>query len=60
MELILGLLTLTTAFLFVSANQQYHDVGEMRARPREAKPYLGFISLLSVVSGLLSAGRNSC
>jgi uncharacterized membrane protein YfcA len=54
MELILGLLTLTTAFLFVSANQQYHDVGEMRARPREAKPYLGFISLLSIVSGLLS------
>jgi hypothetical protein len=54
LELILGVLTLTTAFLFVSANQQYHDVGQMRARRRDAKPYLGFISLLAVVSGMLS------
>ncbi len=54
MELILGLLTLTTAFLFVSSNQQYHDVGGMRAQSRGTKPYLGFISLLSVISGMLS------
>jgi hypothetical protein len=54
MELILGLLTLSTAFLFVSSNQQYHDVGGMRAQRRGANPYLGFISLLSIVSGMLS------
>jgi uncharacterized membrane protein YfcA len=54
MELILGLLTLTTAFLFVSSNQQYHDVGGTRAQRQGANPYLGFISLLSIVSGMLS------
>ena len=54
MELILGLLTLTTAFLFVSSNQRYHDIGHMRARLQGVKPYLGFISLLSVISGMLS------
>lgn len=54
LELILGLLTLTTAFLFVSVNQRYHDIGEMRVRRREARPYFGFISLLAVVSGMLS------
>jgi uncharacterized membrane protein YfcA len=54
LELILGLLTLTTAFLFVSSNQQYHDMGTDRVDRKKAKPYLGFISLLSVVSGMLS------
>lgn len=54
MELILGLLTLTTAFLFVSSNQQYHDVGGMRAQRQGTNPYLGFISLLSIISGMLS------
>ena len=54
LELILGLLTLTTAFLFVSSNQQYHDIGQERIATQQAKPYLGFISLLSVVSGMLS------
>jgi uncharacterized membrane protein YfcA len=54
LELLLGLLTLTTAFLFVSVNQRYHDVGQMRVQRQGAKPYLGFIALLSVVSGMLS------
>ncbi len=54
LELILGLLTLTTAFLFVSSNQRYHDVGGTRIHRQAATPYLGFISLLSVVSGMLS------
>ena len=54
LELVLGLLTLTTAFLFVSANQRYHDIGHTRVRRREARPYLGFISLLAIVSGMLS------
>jgi uncharacterized membrane protein YfcA len=54
LELILGLLTLTTAFLFVSANQHYHDDGQMRIKRDDARPYLGFISLLAIVSGMLS------
>ncbi len=54
LELILGLLTLTTAFLFVSSNQRYHDVGRTRIDRQAATPYLGFISLLSVISGMLS------
>lgn len=54
LELMLGILTLTTAFLFVSSNQQYHDVGQTRARREGTTPYLGFISLLSTVSGMLS------
>ena len=54
LELILGLLTLTTAFLFVSSNQHYHDVGQMRTQGKNVKPYLGFISLLAIVSGMLS------
>lgn len=54
LELILGLLTLTTAFLFVSSNQQYHDMGQDRVSHQRLKPYLGFISLLSVISGMLS------
>ena len=54
LELILGLLTLTTAFLFVSSNQLYHDDGQMLINRKDARPYLGFISLLSIVSGMLS------
>jgi uncharacterized membrane protein YfcA len=54
LEIILGLLTLSTAFLFVSAKQHYHDVGQMRARRNGVKPYLGFIALLATISGLLS------
>lgn len=54
LELTLGLLTLTTAFLFVSSNQQYHDVGHDRAQGRQVKPYLSFIAFLSVISGMLS------
>jgi uncharacterized membrane protein YfcA len=54
LELILGLMTLITAFLFVSSNQRYHDVGQMRAEPKDAGPYFGFIALLAVVSGMLS------
>ena len=54
LELTLGLLTLTTAFLFVSAKQHYHDIGCARAQRGSMKPYMGFIALLSMVSGMLS------
>jgi uncharacterized membrane protein YfcA len=54
LELLLGLLTLTTAFLFVSSKQHYHDIGRTRARRDSMKPYLGFVALLSMTSGMLS------
>ncbi len=53
-ELVLGLLTLITAFWFVSTNLKYDDRGHQRIRFRAARPYLGWISLMSVASGMLS------
>jgi uncharacterized membrane protein YfcA len=53
-ELILGLLAMTTAFLFVSLNHKYDDKGHKHAEISRAKPYLILLSLMSVVSGFLS------
>lgn len=52
--LCLGLLTLVTAFLFVSANQKYDDPGRPRIAPGCLRPYLGLVSLMAVASGMLS------
>ncbi len=53
-ELALGLLTLITAFWFISTNLKYDDQGHRRIRLRTARPYVGWISLMSVASGMLS------
>ncbi|MBL0714130.1 MAG: sulfite exporter TauE/SafE family protein [Desulfosarcina sp.] len=53
-ELALGLLTMMTAFLFVSSNQKYDQRGHRHITLRAARPYMGWISLMSVASGMLS------
>ena len=53
-ELILGLIAMTTAFLFVSLNHKYDDAGLRRVETAKAKPYMPLLSLMSIVSGLLS------
>jgi len=53
-KLILGLLAMTTAFLFVSLNQKYDDKGLRRAKIKQIRPYMPLLSLMSIVSGLLS------
>jgi uncharacterized membrane protein YfcA len=54
LELSLGILTLTTAFLFVSVNQKYADTGVYRVSVKRAFRYSGIIALLAVASGMLS------
>lgn len=54
LELILGLIAMTTAFLFVSSHQKYDDKGIDKAEIRKAYRYSWMISLLSMISGLLS------
>lgn len=54
LELFLGLLTLTTAFLFVSAKRHYHASGRMWARRDGIAPYFGVVAVLSTISGMLS------
>lgn len=56
MELILGLLILTTAFLFVSSNEKYTDTGKTKADLRDMLRYLWLNVLVSVGSGMLSTG----
>ena len=53
-ELILGLIAMTTAFLFVSLNHKYDDEGLLRVEIAQAKPYMPLLSLMSIVSGMLS------
>ncbi len=53
-ELILGLLAMTTAFLFVSFNHKYDNIGLRRVEIARVKPYMPLLSLMSVVSGMLS------
>ena len=53
-ELTLGLLAMTTAFLFVSLNHKYDDEGSRYAEITKVKPYLMPLSLISIVSGFLS------
>lgn len=54
LELILGTLTLVTAFVFVSANQRYGDTGKKRAEISTARQYGWIIGSMAVVSGMLS------
>lgn len=54
LELALGILTLTTAFLFVSMNHKYTDTGMDRIPVKKAFRYGGIISVLAVTSGMLS------
>ena len=54
LELALGILTLTTAFLFVSANQKYSDTGRNRIALKSARRYGWIVSLMAVTSGMLS------
>ncbi len=54
LELALGILTLTTAFLFVSASQKYSDTGQGRARLDGVRRYGGLVSTMAVASGMLS------
>ena len=54
LELALGILTLTTAFLFVSANQKYADTGQDRVPVKRAHRYGWVVSIMAVASGMLS------
>ncbi len=54
LELALGILTLTTAFLFVSVNQKYADTGRDRVPIKQARPYGWIVATMSVASGMLS------
>lgn len=54
LELILGMLTLSTAILFVSASQAYDDRGVSRADLKKAARYGWAVSLMAVASGMLS------
>jgi len=54
MELIIGVLVMTTAFLFVSSNQKYDDLGKSRAELAGAWPYSWVVGPASVISGMLS------
>ncbi len=54
LELALGILTLTTAFLFVLASQKYSDTGQDRVRLDGVRRYGGLVSTMSVASGMLS------
>ncbi len=53
-KLILGLLAMTTAFLFVSLNQKYDNKGLQRVEIKRVRPYMPLLSLMSIVSGMLS------
>ncbi|OQX21196.1 MAG: hypothetical protein BWK80_34110 [Desulfobacteraceae bacterium IS3] len=57
-EVILGLIVMTTAFLFVSSNQKYDDVGNPRAEIRSAYRYSWVIVPASVMSGMLSVSMS--
>ncbi|MFP4474155.1 MAG: sulfite exporter TauE/SafE family protein [Desulfatibacillaceae bacterium] len=54
MELLLGILVMFSAFLFVSSNERYGDVGEERVPPARMLPYSWVVTLGSVGSGMLS------
>ncbi len=54
MQLILGLLVMTTAFLFVSSEQKYNDLGKTRVDMKVAYRYAWITFPASVASGMLS------
>ncbi len=55
-ELILGTLLLTTAFLFVSSHEKYDAVGKPRADVRKIYRHLWLPGVIAVGSGMLSTG----
>lgn len=54
METLLGILVMTTAFLFVSSNEKYDDMGKERVEVRHAYRHSWIIVFASVISGMLS------
>ena len=54
LELILGALTLTTALIFVSANQAYDDSGSQRVEVKTARQSGWIVSAMAITSGMLS------
>jgi uncharacterized membrane protein YfcA len=54
LELILGLLTLTTAIIFVAADDRYGRSGRRRADIKAGRRYGWFVSVMAVASGMLS------
>lgn len=54
LELVLGIITLLTALLFVSANQNYGSAGLARVRLKTAGRYGWAVTIMSVASGMLS------
>ncbi|QTA78307.1 Putative sulfite/organosulfonate ABC transporter, permease protein [Desulfonema limicola] len=54
MEMILGILVMTTAFLFVSSNQKYEDIGKNRAEIKTAFRYSWVTVFASIITGMLS------
>lgn len=54
LELILGMLTLTTSLIFVSAHQDYADTGQLRANVKKARRSAWVVSAMAVASGMLS------
>lgn len=54
LELVLGILTLFTALLFVSASQKYLDEGSDKVPVKKAVRYSWMVALGAVASGMLS------
>lgn len=54
MELILGILVMTTSLWFVSSNQKYEETGGARAKLYKVYPYSWLVALGSIGSGMLS------
>lgn len=54
LELILGLLTLATAIIFVSANERYGHTGRQRAELKAGRRYGWVVSIMAIASGMLS------
>ena len=53
-EFVLGLLTLATAFLFVSTSDKYGDPGMTHADLKKAVPLSWIFPMISIASGMLS------
>ena len=54
LQIVLGTLTLATAFLFVSSGQGYTDTGVERIELKTAMPYGWAVTGIAVASGMLS------
>ncbi len=53
-ELIIGVVSLTTALLFVSSNQKYDEEGQSRVDPRAAVRHSWIAAVAAVASGMLT------